>query len=159
MPNGTQVVCFRLGKETYGVDILDLREIVKAREITPVPGTAPFVLGIINLRGKIVSVVDLGERLGLARAEIGRASRVLVLDLDGFAVGFLVDAATDVVKLSPETVEPMPRALDRSDRDDCLQGVVELEGRVVVLLDPAHLFSGSASRPPATSGRVGVRER
>ena len=68
MADAAHLVCFRIGKETFGVDIFAVREIVKAQEITSVPGTADYVLGIINLRGKIVSVVDLSARLGLGRA-------------------------------------------------------------------------------------------
>ncbi len=108
MTSAAHLVCFRIGKENFGVDIFSVREIVKAREITPVPGTAEHVLGIINLRGKIISVVDLAQRLGLGAATVDRQSRIFVVDLDGVTVGFLVDAATEVMKLSGESIEPAP---------------------------------------------------
>lgn len=74
MAGTAHLVCFRIGKETFGVDIFAVREIVKAQEITAVPGTNDYVLGIINLRGKIISVMDLAARLGLGTATVERAS-------------------------------------------------------------------------------------
>jgi purine-binding chemotaxis protein CheW len=141
MSGTAHLVCFRIGRETYGVDIFSVREIVKAQEITSVPGTADYVLGIINLRGKIVSVVDLAQRLGLGRASVDRASRILVVDLDGFTVGFLVDAATEVLKLAPEAIEPAPEELKLSTSDDYLEGVGKLDGRLVIILNVSNLLS------------------
>jgi len=141
MAKAAHLVCFRIGTETFGVDILSVREIVKAQEITPVPGTAAFVLGIINLRGKIISVVDLAERLGLEAASVDRASRILVVDLDGVTIGFLVDAATEVLKLSGESIEPAPEELAASIRGDYLQGVGKLDDRLVIVLNLQSLLS------------------
>lgn len=165
MSGMAHLVCFRLGKETYGVDIFVVREIVKAQEITSVPGTARYVLGIINLRGKIVSVVDLRQRLGLGPSEFERASRILVLDLDGFTVGFLVDAATEVLKIPTSAVEPAPDELKSSVGDDFLEGVGKLDDRLVIILNPANLLSetetsalpSSAPRPPTPSEASSAR--
>lgn len=140
MPAACHLVCFRLGKETYGVDIFLVREIVKAQEITSVPGASGYVLGIINLRGKIISVIDLAQRLGLGSSRVGRESRILVVDLDGFTVGFLVDAATEVLKLAPESIEAAPDELKSSVRDDYLEGVGKLKDRLVIILNPANLL-------------------
>jgi purine-binding chemotaxis protein CheW len=146
MPSAAHLVCFRVGKETYGVDIFVVREIVKAQEITAVPGAADYVLGIINLRGKIISVVDLAQRLALGRSRIDRSSRILVVDLDGFTVGFLVDAATEVLKLPPECIEVAPEELKRSVGDDYLEGVGKLKDRLVIILNPGGLLAeGEAS--------------
>ena len=141
MPSAAHLVCFRVGKETYGVDIFVVREIVKAQEITSVPGAADYVLGIINLRGKIISVVDLAQRLGLGRARIDRTSRILVVDLDGFTVGFLVDAATEVLKLPAESIEAAPEELKGSVHDDYLEGVGKLQDRLVIILNPGNLLA------------------
>jgi purine-binding chemotaxis protein CheW len=141
MSTAAHLVCFRLGRETYGVDIFVVREIVKAQEITAVPGTAEHVLGIINLRGKIISVVDLAQRLALGSARVDRSSRILVLDLDGFAVGFLVDAATEVLKLPADAIEPPPEELKGSVQDDYLEGVGKLDDRLVIILNPANLLA------------------
>jgi purine-binding chemotaxis protein CheW len=141
MPSADHLVCFRLGKETYGVDIFVVREIVKAQEITSVPGAADYLLGIINLRGKIISVVDLAHRLGLGKSEISRRSRILVLDLDGFTVGFLVDAATEVLKLASESIEGAPGELKESIQEDYIEGVGKLKDRLVIILNPANLLA------------------
>ena len=146
MSSASHLVCFRVGKETYGVDIFLVREIVKAQEITSVPGASEYVLGIINLRGKIISVVDLAQRLGLGKAKIDRASRILVVDLDGFTAGFLVDAATEVLKLAPESIEAAPEELKGSVNDDYLEGVGKLKDRLVIILNPGNLLAeGEAS--------------
>jgi purine-binding chemotaxis protein CheW len=146
MTSAAHLVCFRVGRETYGVDIFVVREIVKAQEITTVPGASDYVLGIINLRGKIISVVDLAQRLGLGKSKVDRGSRILVVDLDGFTVGFLVDAATEVLKLSPEAVEAAPEELKGSIHDDYLEGVGKLKDRLVIILNPGNLLAeGEAS--------------
>jgi purine-binding chemotaxis protein CheW len=141
MSTAAHLVCFRVGKETYGIDIFVVREIVKAQEITSVPGASDYVLGIINLRGKIVSVVDLAQRLRLGRSSVGRESRILVVDLEGFTVGFLVDAATEVLKLAPESIEAAPDELKGSVQDDYLEGVGKLKDRLVIILNPANLLA------------------
>jgi purine-binding chemotaxis protein CheW len=156
MTSAAHLVCFRVGRETYGVDIFVVREIVKAQEITTVPGASDYVLGIINLRGKIISVVDLAQRLGLGKSKVDRGSRILVIDLDGFTVGFLVDAATEVLKLSPESIEPAPEELKGSVHDDYLEGVGKLKDRLVIILNPGNLLAdGEASALAAgESGRA-----
>lgn len=158
MTETAHLVCFRVGKETFGVDIFSVREIVKAQEITSVPGTADYVLGIINLRGKIISVVDLAERLGLGRAKIERASRILVVDLDGFTVGFLVDAATEVLKLPRESIDPAPEDLNHTIHDDYLEGVGKLDDRLVIILNLSYLLSERDTESIEASLGAGVSE-
>jgi purine-binding chemotaxis protein CheW len=147
MNGNAHLVCFRVGRETYGVDIFVVREIVKAQEITSVPGAADYVLGIINLRGKIISVIDLAQRLGLGRSGIDRNSRIVVVDLDGFTVGLLVDAATEVLKLPPESIEAAPEELKGSVQDDYLEGVGKLKDRLVIILNPGHLLADGDAAP------------
>ena len=158
MAGTAHLVCFRIGKEAFGVDIFAVREIVKAQEITPVPGTNDYVLGIINLRGKIISVMDLAARLGLGAANVDRASRILVVDLDGFTGGFLVDAATEVLKLPDASIDPAPEELKNTIHDDYLEGVGKLEDRLVIILNLRRLLSdGDAEALEAALG-VGSSE-
>lgn len=145
MASAAHLVCFRIGRETYGIDIFLVREIVKAQEITAVPGTLPYVRGIINLRGKIISVVDLAYRLGLGETRLDRSSRILVVDLDGFTVGFLVDAATEVLKLPGESIEPAPEELKGTVQENFLEGVGKLSDRLVIILNPGNLLSDAES--------------
>lgn len=130
----TQIVCFRIGKETFGVDIFAVREIVRVQEITKVPGTPEFVLGVINLRGRVISVVDLGHQLSLTPTEITPASRILVIQLDDASVGFLVDAATSVIKISADAIDSPPEMV-AAVKADYLEGVAKLEGRLAILLN------------------------
>lgn len=156
MAQAAHLVCFRIGKEIYGIDIVVVREIVKAQEITAVPGTAEYVLGIINLRGKIFSVVDLANRLGLGPARLDRSSRILVVDLDGFTVGFLVDAATEVMKLPAESVEAAPEELKGAIRDDYLEGVGKLEDRLVIILNLRNLLTESETEAVGAAASAGA---
>ena len=128
------LVCFRMGKETFGVDIFAVREIVRVQEITKVPGAPEFVLGVINLRGRVISVVDLGHQLGLGRTEVTSSSRILVIQLDGSSVGFLVDAATSVIKVPADAIDSRPEMIG-GVKADFLEGVAKLEGRLAILLN------------------------
>ena len=134
------LVCFRIGKETFGVDIFAVREIVRVQEITKVPGAPEFVLGVINLRGRVISVVDLGLQLGLDRTEITSSSRILVIQLDGISVGFLVDEATSVIKVSEDAIDSRPEMIG-GVKADFLEGVAKLEGRLAILLNLRRVFT------------------
>ncbi len=128
------LVCFRIGKETFGVDIFSVREIVRVQEITRVPGAPECVMGVINLRGRIISVIDLGLQLGQTPTQIGRNSRILVIQLDSVTLGFLVDAATAVMKVPGEAIEPPPEMMGDIEAE-YLDGVAKLEGRLALLLN------------------------
>jgi purine-binding chemotaxis protein CheW len=145
------LVCFRIGRETFGVDIFSVREIVRVREITKVPGAPGFVLGVINLRGRIISVVDLGRHLGLAPSEIGPASRILVVQLDEATVGFLVDAATAVLKVPGDAIEPPPELMG-DVHSDSIQGVAKLEGRLAILLNLQRVLTRGQEAAAAAHG-------
>lgn len=154
------LVCFRLGKETFGVDIFAVREIVRHQEITTVPGAPDFVLGVVNLRGRVISVVDLGRQLGLAPSQITTSSRILVIELDGVRVGFLVDAATSVIKVPPEAVDPPPEIIG-DVKADYLEGVAKLDGRLAILVNLRKVLSAGqtaamAACRPSTNEPIGV---
>ena len=148
--NGVHLVCFRIGKETYGVDISTVREIVRVEEITRVPGTPEFVLGVVNLRGRILSVVDLGHRLGLAPSTVTTSSRILVTQLDGVSVGFLVDAATEVAKIAAEQVEPPPTFTGSVDVE-YLEGVAKWGEELIIILNPSQILGSSQAAVVAAS--------
>ena len=102
MVRKNQVVRFMVGKESFGVDIGRVQEIVTVPEITKVPDTPDFLEGIINLRGKIVSVVDLRKRLKFNGSEKSKKNRILVTEMDGRVVGLIVDEVSEVLKLNPK---------------------------------------------------------
>ncbi len=114
--------------------------IVRVQEITKVPGAPEFVLGVINLRGRVISVVDLGLQLGLDRTEITSSSRILVIQLDGISVGFLVDEATSVIKVSEDAIDSRPEMIGGVNAD-FLEGVAKLEGRLAILLNLRRVFT------------------
>ena len=110
MEKELHLVGFRVGRETFGVPIGMVREIVRLPEITAVPNSAEFIEGVINLRGKIVPVVDLRKRFRDAEPDSGRKTRILVAEVEGQSVGLIVNSASEVLKIPPSDVE-VPRNL------------------------------------------------
>src|SRR5215813_14747651 len=111
MSRETQVVGFRVGRETYGAPITALHEIVRVPEITAVPDAPAYMEGVINLRGKIVSVVDLRKRFGKSAGPLNRRTRILVVEHKGRLAGMIVDAASEVLKIVDSEIEPAPGML------------------------------------------------
>ena len=103
-----QLVVFTLANETYGVDISTVNEIIRMQEITEVPMTPDFVEGVINLRGRIVPVIDLRKRFNLEMAEVTQSSRIIVVELNDITVGMIVDSVSEVLRLPKENTEPTP---------------------------------------------------
>ena len=129
-----QLVIFDLASETYGVDIVSVREIIRMQEITKVPRTADFVEGVINLRGKVIPVIDLRKRFGFVQADATKETRIVVVDIGGNDIGVVVDAVTEVLRLSGDSVEPPTGVITTTD-SDYLLGIAKLESRLIILLD------------------------
>jgi len=156
------IVGFKVGRETFGVPITSLHEIVRVPEITAVPDAPDFVEGVINLRGKIVSVLDLRKRLGETEIVASKRNRILVVEHNGRLAGLIVDSASEVLKIPATDVEPSPTEYLEGGLN-CVTGLGKYNGRLIVLLDMAKLleFSGlrqQSSRenrkPPAPSGEA-----
>ncbi len=128
------IVGFNLGRETYGVPIAALHEIVRVPEITAVPDAPAYLEGVINLRGKIVSVVDLRKRFGKPATGLDRHSRILVVGHRGRSVGMIVDSASEVIKI-PESEIENPPAIAQESGLDCVTGLGKYKGRLIILLD------------------------
>lgn len=140
MAKNLQLVVFNIGKELYGVGIDAVHEIVKVPDITEVPDAPAFLQGVINLRGKIVPVVDLRKRMNLAEKEKTKASRVLITENDGRLVGLLVDAVSEVLKVPPESVEAPPEMIS-SIGVEYITGVAKVGGGLIILLNLKKVFS------------------
>jgi purine-binding chemotaxis protein CheW len=138
------IVGFRVGRETYGVPITSLHEIVRVPEITAVPDAPDYMEGVINLRGKIVSVLDLRKRLGEKTVVSNRRNRILVLEHRGKLNGLIVDSATEVLKIPASDVEPSPTELLQGGVK-CVTGLGKFQGRLIVLLDMARLLESHTS--------------
>lgn len=139
MAKDLQIVGFRIGKETFGVPINLIHEIVRLPEITAVPDAPEYVEGVINLRGKIISIIDLRKRFGEKRIERTRKNRILVAEIDHRMVGLIVDAASEVLRLAQSDIEAPPEVLDENDVK-YVTGVGKLNGRLVILIDLAKIM-------------------
>ncbi len=128
-----QLVVFDLGEEVYGIDISRVQEIIRMQSITQVPGAPSFVEGVINLRGKIIPVVDLHRRFGLPPADSTKASRIVVVETDGHTIGMVVDAVSEVLRIPGDCIEP-PSPIVAGVDSEYLRGIAKLEGRLVILL-------------------------
>ncbi len=144
------IVGFQVGRETYGVPITSLHEIVRVPEITAVPDAPDYMEGVINLRGKIVSVIDLRKRFAEARVSANKRNRILVVEHNGRLAGLIVDSATEVLKIPAADVEPSPGVFQEGGLT-CVTGLGKYQGRLIVLLDMAKLleFSGLRHSPPS----------
>jgi purine-binding chemotaxis protein CheW len=129
-----ELLAFWVGAEEYGVDIVQIQEIIKVPEITMVPRAPGAVLGIISLRGTVVAVLDLRTVLGMERQATSRSSRILVLRGDGEPVGLVVDRVSSVVRFDRDAIQPVPGTMKRQ-ASDLLQGVAREEERMLIVLD------------------------
>ncbi len=129
-----QLVVFGLADESYGVDIGKVSGIERMQEITKVPRTDDAVEGVINLRGRVIPVVDLRKVFYLPVTEETKDTRIVVVDIAGQPIGCLVDAVTEVLRISAESVEPPSSVITSADADYLL-GIAKLEGRMIILLD------------------------
>jgi purine-binding chemotaxis protein CheW len=129
-----QLVVFRLDTENYGIDIFRVNEIIRLREITPLPQTDAHLKGLVNLRGKTIPVVDLRIRFGLPENEEGETTRIIVVDTDSGNVGIVVDEVCEVLTLDDEEREDTP-VLVADNCVDYVRGVAKRDSRLITLLD------------------------
>lgn len=151
------IVGFQVGRETYGVPITSLHEIVRVPEITAVPDAPNFMEGVINLRGKIVSVMDLRKRLGEKRVTPSKRNRILVVEHHGRLSGLIVDSASEVLKIPTSDVEASPAALQEGGLN-CVTGLGKYKGRLIVLLDMTRLLDLGATQKDAAVAPSGKSE-
>jgi len=129
-----EYLCFRVSDEIYGINIMDIKEIIKPREITEVPCAPPFVSGIISLRGTIIPIIDMRSRLGLLTGNATGKERVIVIKNNQSLSGLLVDEVIQVVHIDKEKLEPAPSVLEGVKRD-FVTGVGRTEGRFIIILN------------------------
>jgi purine-binding chemotaxis protein CheW len=139
MEKDCQVVGFRIGNETYGVRIASVREIVRVPEITMVPNAPEIIEGVINLRGKIIPVMDLRKRFGNSGVQPDKKNRILVVELDSKLLGLIVSSASEVLKIPPSEIES-PGTVFAEGESSYVTGVGKLKGRLIILLDIARLL-------------------
>ena len=134
MAKDLHLVGFRIGRETFGVPIDMVHEIVRVPEITAVPDSPEYIEGVINLRGKIVSIVDLRKRFGEKQIARHKKNRILVVEVESKMVGLIVDAASEVLKMSHTHVEAPPNVFEEGELN-YVTGVGKLNDRLIILID------------------------
>lgn len=135
-----QFVVFKLGQEKYGVDILNVGTISEYLEITKVPDAPIYVEGMINLRGDIIPVINLKKRFNMEDTERSDETRIIIYSIDGVDIGFLVDEASQVLRVNSEDIEPTPAILRGGERE-YISGVGKYEGQIIILLDFAKILN------------------
>jgi purine-binding chemotaxis protein CheW len=134
MEKELQVVGFRVGRETFGLPISMVREIVRVPDITAVPNAPDYIEGVINLRGRIIPVVDMRKRFREESSVPSRKNRIVVVELEGRAIGLLVNSASEVLRIPPSDIEA-PQDVFQEGELNYITGVGKLKGRLVILLD------------------------
>ena len=131
---------FLLSGEEYGVDVRLVQEIIRVAEITPVPRAPASIKGVINLRGRVIPVIDLKRKLGLGEVEPDKRARIVVVRLADRLIGLLVDAASQVLKVPVSSVDPAPDAVVEIDAD-FIRGVAKLPDRLIILVDLGRILA------------------
>lgn len=137
-----QWVTFRLDGETYGVNVMQVQEVLRYSEIAPVPGAPSYVLGIINLRGNVVTVIDTRNRFGLDVGEITEQSRIVIIEAERHVIGILVDAVAEVVYLRQSEIETAPN-VGNEESARFIQGVSPRSDELLILVDLDKLLTDS----------------
>lgn len=133
-------VTFRLENEKYGINVMQVQEVLRVSEIAPVPGAPSYVLGIINLRGNVVTVIDTRSRFGLSSAETDDSSRIVIIESEEQVVGILVDSVAEVVDLNTSDIETAPN-VGTEESAKFIQGVASHDGELLILVDLNKLLS------------------
>ena len=129
-----QLVTFKLDNEEFAVNILEVQEINRMTEITKMPNSPHHVEGVVNLRGRVIPVVSLRKKLGLAEVENNEHSRIMIMDIQGSTMGLIVDAVSEVLRIPSDIVEPPP-PLSTDANTEYIKGVAKLEDRLIMLGD------------------------
>jgi purine-binding chemotaxis protein CheW len=135
-----QWVTFQLEEETYGINVMQVREVLRYSEIAPVPGAPDYVLGIINLRGNVVTVIDTRSRFGLMQGEITDNTRIIVIESERQVIGILVDSVAEVVYLRSSEIDTTP-SVGTDESAKFIQGVSNRDGKLLILVDLNKLLS------------------
>ncbi len=135
-----QWVTFRLDNETYGINVMQVQEVLRYSEIAPVPGAPPYVLGIINLRGNVVTVIDTRLRFGLSQTETSDQTRIVIIETENQVVGILVDAVAEVVYLRQSEIETTPN-VGNDETAKFIQGVCHKNDELLILVDLEKMMS------------------
>lgn len=136
-----QLVSFNLDHEEYGINVLKVREIIRMLNVTRVPNTPYYVEGVINLRGKVIPIISLRKKFNLAEADHDKRTRIMVMEVGGELMGFIVDEVSEVLRISEKEIQPPPPVVSSSIDQECMSGVINQAERLLVLLNLEKMFS------------------
>lgn len=140
-----QIVAFDIASETFGVNIFRVREITRVPDLTRLPATTSGAESLLNLRGRLIPVMNMHRRLGLASASPSARSRIIVAEASGTLIAFIADRVHEVLHLPPEQVSPMPLLAASSIPADFVTGIGTPHDRIITLLDLNKVFASPAS--------------
>lgn len=129
-----QVVVFCLSDQVYGINIESVLEIIRMESVTRVPGTPDFIEGVINLRGKVIPIMDLSKRFGMPPSSVSDSTRVVIVQAGGVTVGMIVDSVSEVLRVPSSLIEPPP-AMIAGSSIDALEGIALVDQRLIILLN------------------------
>jgi len=135
-----QCVTFTLAEESYAINVMQVQEVLRVSEIAPVPGAPSYVLGIINLRGNVVAVIDARNRFGLAPNEVDDSTRIVIIEANDQVIGILVDSVAEVVELDTADIEPAPN-VGNDESSKYIKGVANYDNELIILVDLNKLLS------------------
>lgn len=136
-----QLVSFNLGAEEYAVEVLKVREIIRMTSITHIPNTPPSVEGIINLRGKVIPIISLRNRFGMSSTEDDQHTRIMVMDIAGKLMGFIVDGVSEVIRIASGEIQPPPSIAAGGTDQDFISGVIKHADQLLLMLQLDRMFS------------------
>jgi purine-binding chemotaxis protein CheW len=128
-----QLVLFELGTETYGLDIASVHEIIRMQPITKVPKAPFYVEGVINLRGRVIPVIDIGKRFGFEKTDDVKNNRIVVINIEDTTLGIIVDAVTEVIRIPVDSIDSVSDIVT-SGQADYLMGIAKLPEKMIILL-------------------------
>ncbi|MBI1932982.1 MAG: purine-binding chemotaxis protein CheW [Ignavibacteriales bacterium] len=137
-----ELVGFKLGEEEFGIDIINVNEIIKMQKITSIPNAPSDILGIVNIRGKIIAVVDTRLKLGTYPKEFNNETRIIILEFNKKPIGFIVDEVTEVLRISKKTLNDVPDMVSTKMNTDYIKSIANIEDKIIILLDLQKLLSG-----------------
>jgi purine-binding chemotaxis protein CheW len=135
-----QWVTFKLDRETYGINVMQVQEVLRYTEVAPVPGSPIYVMGIINLRGNVVTVIDTRKKFGLESNEINDNARIVIIEAETQVIGILVDSVAEVVYLKSSEIDVAPN-VGNDESAKFIQGVSNRDGELLILVDLNQLLS------------------
>lgn len=153
-----QFITFTIGQEEYGIGIMTVREIKAWSETTPLPNTPEYMRGVLNLRGLIVPIFDLRCRFGMGLTQATKMHVVVIIHVDERLVGILVDAVSDIINITNDQRQDVPK-MDRNIDDEYLSGLVTVAGRMVALLDAERLFQTQTIENGVSFGETALGEQ